>query len=52
MSIMNLLLRGGMLMYVLVVISIAVVAIVVEKYRQVSRVRKANDKLQYFLPTG
>ncbi len=46
---MNLLLRGGMLMYVLVVISIAVVAIVVEKYRQVSRVRKANDKLQYFL---
>lgn len=49
MSIMNLLLRGGMLMYVLVIISIAVVAIVVEKYRQVTRVKKANEKLQYYL---
>ncbi|MCB5223727.1 MAG: MotA/TolQ/ExbB proton channel family protein [Candidatus Cloacimonadaceae bacterium] len=46
---MNLLLRGGMLMYVLVIISIAVVAIVVEKYRQVTRVKKANEKLQYYL---
>ncbi len=36
-------------MYVLVVISIAVVAIVVEKYRQVTRVKKANEKLQYYL---
>lgn len=38
-----------MLMYVLVIISIAVVAIVVEKYRQVTRVKKANEKLQYYL---
>ncbi|NLN85818.1 MAG: MotA/TolQ/ExbB proton channel family protein [Candidatus Cloacimonetes bacterium] len=36
-------------MYVLVIISIAVVAIVVEKYRQVTRVKKANEKLQYYL---
>lgn len=49
MSIMNLLLRGGILMYVLVVVSIAVLAIVLEKYRQVSRLRRANEKLRYYL---
>ncbi len=46
---MNLLLRGGILMYVLVLVSVAVLAIVLEKYRQVSRVRKANEKLSYYL---
>lgn len=49
MTIMNLLLRGGILMYVLVVVSVAVLAIVLEKYRQVSRLRKANEKLRYYL---
>ncbi|OQB92377.1 MAG: Biopolymer transport protein ExbB [Candidatus Cloacimonetes bacterium ADurb.Bin117] len=49
MSIINLLLRGGILMYVLVVVSIAVLAIVLEKYRQVSRLRRANEKLRYYL---
>lgn len=46
---MNLLLRGGILMYVLVLVSVAVLAIVLEKYRQVSRVRKANEKLSHYL---
>ncbi len=46
---MNLLLRGGILMYVLVLVSVAVLAIVLEKYRQVTRVRKANEKLSYYL---
>jgi biopolymer transport protein ExbB len=46
---MNLLLRGGLLMYVLVLISIAVLAIVIEKYRQVAKIRKANAKLRHYL---
>ncbi|MBP7205251.1 MAG: MotA/TolQ/ExbB proton channel family protein [Candidatus Cloacimonetes bacterium] len=36
-------------MYVLVLVSVAVLAIVLEKYRQVSRVRKANEKLSHYL---
>ncbi len=46
MSLLNLLFRGGMLMYVLLLISIAVVAIVIEKYRTLSRIIKANNKLR------
>jgi biopolymer transport protein ExbB len=46
MSVFSLMLKGGMLMYVLLVISVAAIAIVVEKYRQLARVRKANRKIQ------
>lgn len=38
-------LRGGILMYVLLLLSIAVIAIVIEKYRQIFRVLKSNKKL-------
>lgn len=46
MSILSLMLRGGLLMYVLLLISVAVIGIVIEKYRQIAKVVKANDKLQ------
>ncbi len=46
MSILDLFTRGGSLMYVLLALSIGVIAIVIDKYWQVSRVRKANRKLQ------
>ncbi len=46
MSIFSLMLRGGLLMYVLLLISVAVIGIVIEKYRQIAKVVKANDKLQ------
>lgn len=42
MSILSLMLQGGFLMYILLLISVAVVAIVIEKYRQLARVKKAN----------
>ncbi len=45
----NLLLRGGMLMYVLLVISVVVIAIVIEKYRMLAQVRRANKRIQYAL---
>ncbi|HPV14409.1 MAG TPA: MotA/TolQ/ExbB proton channel family protein [Candidatus Cloacimonadota bacterium] len=45
MSIFSLFLRGGILMYVLLLLSIAVVAIVIEKYRSLRTVRKANAKI-------
>ena len=45
MSILSLLLRGGILMYVLLLISIAVIGIVIEKYRQFSKVKRANQDL-------
>jgi len=35
-------LQGGFLMYILLLISIAVLGIVIEKYRQIALVRKAN----------
>ncbi|MFO8144176.1 MAG: MotA/TolQ/ExbB proton channel family protein [Candidatus Syntrophosphaera sp.] len=46
MTLLNIFLRGGVLMYVLVLISIAVIAIVIEKYIHLSQVRKANEKLR------
>lgn len=46
MTILNLFLRGGILMYVLVLISIAVVAIVIQKYRHLAQVRRTNAKLR------
>lgn len=46
MSLLNLFTRGGVLMYILLLISIAVLAIVIDKYRALARVRKANAKLQ------
>jgi biopolymer transport protein ExbB len=46
MSIFNLIVRGGFLMYILLVISVIVIGIVIEKYRQLKRVRNANRKLQ------
>ncbi len=45
MSILDLLLRGGILMYVLLLISVAVIGIVIEKYRQFSKVNRANQNL-------
>lgn len=49
MTILNLLLRGGLLMYVLLVISIAVISIVIEKYRRLSITRKNNERLRISL---
>ena len=46
MSILDLFTRGGTLMYILLALSIGVIAIVIDKYWQVARVRKANRKLQ------
>ncbi|MDY0151343.1 MAG: MotA/TolQ/ExbB proton channel family protein [Candidatus Cloacimonas sp.] len=46
MSILNLIVQGGILMYVLMVISVIVIGIVIEKYRQLHRVKAANQKLQ------
>ncbi|MCK9556872.1 MAG: MotA/TolQ/ExbB proton channel family protein [Candidatus Cloacimonetes bacterium] len=45
MTVLSLMLRGGILMYVLLLLSIAVIAIVIEKYRQIFRVLKSNKKL-------
>jgi len=45
MTLLSLLLRGGILMYVLLLISVVVIGIVIEKYRQLSRVIKANEAL-------
>ncbi|MCB5249480.1 MAG: MotA/TolQ/ExbB proton channel family protein [Candidatus Cloacimonadales bacterium] len=45
MTVLSLLLRGGILMYVLLLISIAVIAIVIEKYRQIFKVKKCNRKV-------
>ena len=42
MSILSLMLQGGILMYVLLLISIAVLGITIEKYRQLATVKKAN----------
>ncbi|HNT52194.1 MAG TPA: MotA/TolQ/ExbB proton channel family protein, partial [Candidatus Syntrophosphaera sp.] len=46
MTLLNLVFRGGFLMYVLFVISIAVLAIVFDKYRRIAQIRKANDRLR------
>lgn len=45
MTVLSLLLRGGMLMYVLGIISIAAIAIIIEKYIQFRKARKANALL-------
>ena len=45
MSIFSLFLRGGILMYVLLLLSIAAVTIVIEKYRSLKIARKANAKI-------
>ncbi|MDD2596756.1 MAG: MotA/TolQ/ExbB proton channel family protein [Candidatus Cloacimonetes bacterium] len=42
MSILSLMLQGGILMYVLLLISIAVLGITIEKYRQLATVKRAN----------
>ncbi|MDD2228334.1 MAG: MotA/TolQ/ExbB proton channel family protein [Candidatus Cloacimonetes bacterium] len=49
MSTLNLIVRGGILMYVLLVISVIVIGIVIEKYRQLKRVKNTNQKLQLSL---
>jgi biopolymer transport protein ExbB len=41
--------RGGFLMYVLVAISVIIIAIVIEKYYQIHNVRKNNEKLSFYL---
>ena len=45
MSIFSLFLRGGILMYVLLLISIAAVAIAIDNYRSLKIARKANAKI-------
>jgi len=45
MSLLNLIAKGGFLMYVLTVISVISIGIVIEKYRQFRKVRLANYKL-------
>lgn len=45
MTILSLLLRGGILMYVLGLISIAAIAIIIEKYMQFHKAKKANALL-------
>ncbi len=45
MSILNLFVKGGILMYVLLVISVIALGIIFEKYRQLKRVKAANQKL-------
>jgi heme exporter protein D len=45
MSLLDFIMRGGFLMYVLVAISVVIIAIVIEKYYQIHKVRKANEKL-------
>lgn len=49
MTILNLMLRGGVLMYILVLISIAALAIIIEKYRSFQATRKSNEKLRISL---
>ncbi len=46
MSVLSLIVRGGILMYVLMVISVIALGIVIEKYRQLKKVKAANHKLQ------
>lgn len=46
MTLLDIFLRGGALMYVLVLVSIAVIAIVIDKYIRLNQVRKANSKLR------
>ena len=45
MSILDLIVKGGFLMYVLTVISVISTGILIEKYRQFRKVRIANNKL-------
>lgn len=45
MSILSLMLQGGILMYVLLLISVAVLGIVIEKYRQLAKAKKANKPM-------
>jgi biopolymer transport protein ExbB len=45
MSIFSLFVKGGILMWVLLAISFVVIALVIEKYRAISRARKQNEKL-------
>ncbi len=45
MTVLSLLLRGGILMYVLGIISIAAIAIIIEKYMHFRKARKANALL-------
>ncbi|GAB1468374.1 MotA/TolQ/ExbB proton channel family protein [Candidatus Cloacimonadota bacterium] len=46
MSTLNIIVQGGILMYVLLVISVIVIGIVIEKYRQLKHVKNSNQKLQ------
>jgi biopolymer transport protein ExbB len=46
MTVFSLFLRGGLLMYVLLLISIGVVAIAISKYRTFRLVRQSNRKIQ------
>ena len=45
MSILDLIVKGGFLMYVLTVISVISIGIIIEKYRQFRKVRISNNKL-------
>lgn len=45
MTVLNLIFQGGILMYVLLLISVIVIGIVIEKYRQLRKVKRANRDL-------
>lgn len=45
MSIFSIFAKGGILMWVLLLISISVIAIVIEKYRKLTQARRLNSKL-------
>ena len=49
MYLLDFIMRGGFLMYVLVAISVIIIAIVIEKYYQIHNVRKNNEKLSFYL---
>ncbi|MCB5258595.1 MAG: MotA/TolQ/ExbB proton channel family protein [Candidatus Cloacimonetes bacterium] len=49
MSLLDFIISGGFLMYVLLAISVVIIAIVIEKYYQIHNVRKANEKLSFYL---
>ncbi len=46
MSLLSMIVKGGILMYVLMVISVIAIGIIIDKYWQLKAVKKANDKLK------
>jgi biopolymer transport protein ExbB len=49
MSLLSMIVKGGVLMYVLMVISVIAIGIIIDKYRQLRKVVTANNKLKVSL---